>query len=50
MPTYTAPPYLFAADCPVCGHELLPPGLAGKRERRSVIEQQAGARAARMEA
>jgi hypothetical protein len=25
--TYTAPPYTFSADCPVCGSELLPPSL-----------------------
>lgn len=45
IPTYTAPPYMFAADCPVCGDELLPAALSGKRERPSVIEQEAEARA-----
>jgi hypothetical protein len=37
---------MFAADCPVCGHQLLPAGLAGQRERPSVTERHAAARVA----
>jgi hypothetical protein len=43
--SYTAPPYAFSADCPVCGSELLPAALSGKRERPSLVELQAAARA-----
>ena len=43
--SYAAPPCTFSADCPVCGSELLPAALSGKRERPSLVERQAALRA-----
>jgi hypothetical protein len=45
--TYVAPPHMFSGDCPVCGRELLPAALVGRRARPSLVERQAAARAER---